>query len=136
MNEKLWSIARAGSKAIFIERLKLLGEDSKEAVLWLMKEPCDKWARHGFDYEIKSDHIINNMSECFNNWIKDERDKPILTLLEHLRRKVIVRFSEKCDELEKLKDSITPYARQVLTTNEKKGRKLQVYHGMGDCMRQ
>ena len=95
MNGKLWSIARAGSKAKFMERMKSLGEDSMEAVSWLMKEPCEKWARHAFDCDIKSDHITNNMSECFNNWIKDERDKPILTLLEHLRRKGTVRFSEK-----------------------------------------
>ncbi|KAI9186441.1 hypothetical protein LWI28_017278 [Acer negundo] len=114
------------------ERIKSLGEDSMEAVSCLMKEPCEKWARHAFDCDIKLDHITNNMSEYFNNWIKDERDKPILTLLEHLRKKVMVRFSDKCDELEKLQDSITPYARQTLTRNEKKGRKLQVYHGMGD----
>ncbi|KAK4846238.1 hypothetical protein QYF36_014750 [Acer negundo] len=132
MNGKLWSIARAGSKAKFRERIKSLRQDSMEAVSWLLKEPCKKWARHAFDCDIKSDHITNNMSECFNNWIKDERDKPILTLLEHLRRKVMVRFSDKRDELEKLQDSITPYARQTLTRNEKRGRKLQVYHGMGD----
>ncbi|KAK4837457.1 hypothetical protein QYF36_005672 [Acer negundo] len=132
MNGKLWSITRAGSKSKFRERIKSLGEDSMEAVSCLMKEPCEKWARHAFDCDIKLDHITNNMSEYFNNWIKDERDKPILTLLEHLRKKVMVRFSDKCDELEKLQDSITPYARQTLTRNEKKGRKLQVYHGMGD----
>ncbi|KAK4841605.1 hypothetical protein QYF36_007397 [Acer negundo] len=84
MNGKLWCIARAGSKAKFTER-------------------------HAFECDIKSDHITNNMSKCFNNWIKDERDKPILTLLEHLRRKIIVRFSEKWDEVETLKDSITLY---------------------------
>ncbi|KAK3193854.1 hypothetical protein Dsin_025164 [Dipteronia sinensis] len=128
MNGKLWSIARAGSKAIFTERMKSLGEDSMEAVLWLMKEPCDKWARHAFECDTKLDHITNNMLECFNNWIKDEMGKPILTLLKHLRRKIIVRFSDKWDEVEKLKDSITPYARQRLTKNEMNGRKL---HGKG-----
>ncbi|KAK4848914.1 hypothetical protein QYF36_018610 [Acer negundo] len=69
-------------------------------------------------------YITNNMSKCFNNWIKDEREKPILTLLEHLRRKVMARFSDKCEELEKLKESITPYARQTLITNEKKGKEV------------
>ncbi|KAK3200400.1 hypothetical protein Dsin_023815 [Dipteronia sinensis] len=111
MNGKLWSIARAGSKSVFTEGMKALGDDLMEDVIWLMKEPCDKWARYAFDCDIKSDHITNNMSECFNNWIKDERDKPILTLLEHLRKKIMVRFSDKCDEVEKLKDSITPYAK-------------------------
>ncbi|KAL5765521.1 hypothetical protein ACOSP7_016138 [Xanthoceras sorbifolium] len=42
----------------------------------------EKWARHAFDSRIKFNHVTNNMSECFNRWIKDERDKPILTLLE------------------------------------------------------
>ncbi|KAK2633977.1 hypothetical protein Ddye_028769 [Dipteronia dyeriana] len=132
MNGKLWSIARVGSKSVFTKRMKELGDDSMEAVLWLMNEPCEKWARHAFQCDIKSDHITNNMSECFNNWIKNYRDKPILTLLEHLRRKIMVRFSNKCDEVEKLNDYITPYARAQLSTNEKRGRKLQVYHGMGD----
>ncbi|KAK2658049.1 hypothetical protein Ddye_011101 [Dipteronia dyeriana] len=72
------------------------------------------------------------MSECFNSWIKDERDKPVLQLLEHLRRKIMVRFCEKWDEAEKCNDSITPYARETLVTNEYEARKLQVIHGQGE----
>ncbi|KAK3182798.1 hypothetical protein Dsin_030084 [Dipteronia sinensis] len=97
-----------------------------------MRGPCDKWARYAFECDIKSNHLINNVSECFNNYIKDERDKPILTMLEHLRRKSILRFLDKWDEVENLKDSITPYARQTLTKNKRNGRKLQVIHGRGD----
>ncbi|KAK2633978.1 hypothetical protein Ddye_028770 [Dipteronia dyeriana] len=38
MNGKLWSIARAGSKLVFTERMKELGDDSMEAVLcWFLK---------------------------------------------------------------------------------------------------
>ncbi|KAK4850222.1 hypothetical protein QYF36_004897 [Acer negundo] len=55
MNEKLWSIARAGSKAKFMKRMKSLREDLMEVVLWLMKEPCEKWARHAFDCNIKTE---------------------------------------------------------------------------------
>ncbi|KAK2656627.1 hypothetical protein Ddye_009679 [Dipteronia dyeriana] len=72
------------------------------------------------------------MSGCFNNWIKDERDKPVLQLLDHLRRKIMVRFCEKWGEIEKLNDSITSYARETLVTNEYKVRKLQVIHGRGE----
>ncbi|KAL5763779.1 hypothetical protein ACOSQ2_016373 [Xanthoceras sorbifolium] len=86
------------------------------------------WARHAFDSRIKFDHVTNNMSECFNRWIKDERDKPILTLLELLRGKIMVRFSKKWDELEKWNDSITPYTREQLMMNEKEAKKLEVIH--------
>ncbi|KAL5862161.1 hypothetical protein ACOSQ3_003444 [Xanthoceras sorbifolium] len=119
---KLWHAARVGSGAGFNEALKFVARDSS----------VEKWTRHAFDCHIKSDHVINNMSECFNSWIKDEKDKPILTLLQSLRRKIIGRFCEKWEEVEKLKDFITPYAREHMLLNEKKkkkkAKKLQVIH--------
>ena len=75
--------------------------ENAKAANWMMLKPVEKWARHGFDPNIKFDHITNNMSECFNSWIKDERDKLVLQLLEHLRRRIMVRFGEKWDEVEK-----------------------------------
>ncbi|KAL5760567.1 hypothetical protein ACOSQ2_019405 [Xanthoceras sorbifolium] len=84
-----------------------------------------------YDPRIKSDHNTNNMSECFNNWIKDDRDKPILTLIESLRRKVMVRFHKKWEEVEKFEDSISPYARERINDNDKEDRKLHVIHGRG-----
>ncbi|KAL5842430.1 hypothetical protein ACOSQ3_013033 [Xanthoceras sorbifolium] len=128
LNRKLWHTARVGSVADFKEALKWVGEDSVDAVNLLMSESIEKWARHAFDSRIKFDHVTNNMSESFNRWIKDERDKPILTLLKLLRRKIMVRFAKKWDELEKWNDSITPYAREQLMMNEKEVRKLEVIH--------
>ncbi|KAL5818481.1 hypothetical protein ACOSQ4_022323 [Xanthoceras sorbifolium] len=126
INGKLWHTTRVGSVVDFKEALKWVGEDSVDAVNWLMSESVEKWARHAFDSRIKSDHITNNMSGCFNGWIKDERDKPILTLLELSRRKIMVRFAEKWN------DSITHCAREQLMMNEKEGRKLDVIHGRGE----
>ncbi|KAL5746365.1 hypothetical protein ACOSP7_027511 [Xanthoceras sorbifolium] len=120
LNGKLWHTTRVGSAADFKESLKWVGEDFVNVVNWLMSKPVEKWARHAFDYRIKSDLVTNNM------------DKPILTLLELLRRKIIVRFSEKWDELEKWNDSITSYAREHLMMNEKEARKLEVMHGRGE----
>ncbi|KAL5762721.1 hypothetical protein ACOSP7_018985 [Xanthoceras sorbifolium] len=72
MTEKLWAASRVGDAAGFKEVMESINNDL-----------------------VKSDHNTNNMSECFNSWIKDDRDKPILTLMESLRRKVMVRFHEK-----------------------------------------
>ncbi|KAK2642067.1 hypothetical protein Ddye_023830 [Dipteronia dyeriana] len=77
---------------------------------------------------IFSDHVSNNISECFNNWIRDDRDKPILQLLENFKRKIMVRFCEKWAEANKLNDIITPYARENLTMNEGEARKLEHAH--------
>ncbi|KAL5779322.1 hypothetical protein ACOSQ2_010059 [Xanthoceras sorbifolium] len=129
---ELWHTSRVGSAADFKEALKWVEENSVDAVNWLMSEPVEKWARYAFNYRIKSDHVTNNMFESFNKWIKDERDKPILTLLELLRRKIMVRFSKKWDELEKWNDFITLYAREHWMMNEKEARKLEVIHGRGE----
>ena len=57
--------------------------------------PVHTWARHTFDEYVKSDHITNNMCESFNNWIGLHRHKPILTLLEGIRCKLMVRFQKR-----------------------------------------
>ncbi|KAK2652632.1 hypothetical protein Ddye_012488 [Dipteronia dyeriana] len=44
----------------------------------------------------------------------------------------MVRFYEKWDEVEKFNDSIKPYARETLVTNEYEAKKLQVIHGRGE----
>ncbi|KAK4435368.1 hypothetical protein Salat_0700200 [Sesamum alatum] len=56
---------------------------------WLTKILVSMWARHAFDERVKNDHVTNNISESFNNWVGDIRSKPILTLLEGLRSKLI-----------------------------------------------
>ncbi|KAK2649630.1 hypothetical protein Ddye_017119 [Dipteronia dyeriana] len=131
INWKLWQLARVANRAGFNQALASIREDSLQAANWLMSEPVEKWARHAFEPSIKVDHISNNMSECFHSWIREDRDKPVLQLLENLIRKIMVQFCEKWADAEKLSDSITPYARDNLTTNEKEARKLQVIHGRG-----
>ncbi|KAK2653426.1 hypothetical protein Ddye_013282 [Dipteronia dyeriana] len=131
MNRKLWHLARVANRAGFNDALASIRAESEKVANWLMLEPVSKWERHAFKPSIKFDHVSNNISEYFYSWIKEDRDKPILQLLENLIRKIMVRFYEKWAEAEKLNDSITPYARVYLTTNEYEARKLQVIHGRG-----
>ncbi|KAL5747372.1 hypothetical protein ACOSP7_024370 [Xanthoceras sorbifolium] len=112
---KLWAASRVGYATRFKEVIESIKDDS---------------ARHTFDPRIKSDYNTNNMSECFNSWIKDDRDKSVLTLMEFLRRKVMVRFHEKWEVVEKFY-GILPYIRGRINDNDKEGRKLHVIHGKG-----
>ncbi|KAI9166267.1 hypothetical protein LWI28_029243 [Acer negundo] len=128
LRKKIWRAAKVGHVAGFNNVMKEIREVSEKAHTWLMKSKPYKWARHKFEEEIKSDHVTNNMSECFNSWIKEDRDKPILTLFETLRRKVIVRFMDKWVEIEKLNDTITSYTRNRLNETDNEARKLQVIH--------
>ncbi|KAK2634809.1 hypothetical protein Ddye_029601 [Dipteronia dyeriana] len=131
INWKLWQVARAANRASFKQPLASIRKESEQAAIWLMSEPVEKWARHAFEPSLKDDHVSNNMSECFNSWIREDMDKPILQLLENFRRKIMVRFYDKWAEADKLNDIITPYAQDNLTMNEKEARKLQVIHRRG-----
>ncbi|KAK4839467.1 hypothetical protein QYF36_022181 [Acer negundo] len=124
--------SKVGHVAGFNDVMKEIREVSEKAHTSLMKSKPHKLARHKFEEEIKSDHVTNNMSECFNSWIKEDRDKPILTLFETLRRKVMVRFTDKWVEIEKLNDTITSYTRNRLNETDNEARKLQVIHGRGE----
>ncbi|KAL0356419.1 UNVERIFIED_CONTAM: hypothetical protein Sradi_4088800 [Sesamum radiatum] len=45
--------------------------------------------RHAFPIDLKNDHVTNNIAESFNAWIGEFRGKPIMTLLEGVRTKVM-----------------------------------------------
>ncbi|KAI9194471.1 hypothetical protein LWI28_006327 [Acer negundo] len=74
--------------------------------------------------------IVNLINDA-KKLVRKDRDKPILQLSENFIRKTMVHFYEKWAKVERLIDTITPYARENLTMNEKEARKLQVIHGRG-----
>ncbi|KAF9620314.1 hypothetical protein IFM89_011049 [Coptis chinensis] len=61
-----------------------LEKHDKNAVDWLKKRDVTTWCRSHFWSHTKSEHVTNNWSESFNNWIMDLRDKPVCTFVEEL----------------------------------------------------
>ncbi|KAL5758827.1 hypothetical protein ACOSP7_021438 [Xanthoceras sorbifolium] len=60
--------------------------------VWLEKIDVEHWSRHAFDNSIKCDNVTNNMTESFNNMLKEHKAKTYLCLLEHIRRIVMKMF--------------------------------------------
>jgi hypothetical protein len=58
--------------------------------------------RSKFKEEIKCDHITNNVSEVWNNWIKDIKDLPIVELADTLRSKFMELYTKRRKIDEKL----------------------------------
>lgn len=83
---------------------------------------------------MKSDHVTNNMTESLNKWVDEVRDKPILTILEHIRRQLMVRMLEKYKQGEDWQDRLTPYAREKLNQFSNEARRIKVFRGMGSCL--
>ena len=51
------------------------------------------WARHAYDPIIKINHVTNNMTESFNQWVGELRAKPTLTMLYGIRIKIMGRLN-------------------------------------------
>jgi hypothetical protein len=61
---------------------------SPKAIPFLDRHHKLKWSRSKFSKECKVDHANNNISECFNNWIKDYKDLPVADLMDKIREKI------------------------------------------------
>jgi hypothetical protein len=53
------------------------------------------WAKAFFDTAPKCYLIMNNLCECFNSYIIKALDKPIITMLEMIRKKLMRRCQKK-----------------------------------------
>ena len=91
---------------IAIDNLKA---HSDEAWKWLSAISPSTWARHAFDTNCKTDLVVNNLSEVFNRYILDVKKKPIQTMLEGIKNKLMHRFHEKREAGAKARWEITPH---------------------------
>jgi len=105
----LWKAAKAYAMWEFKEIMEEIHKIDASAYQWLKDREVATWARSAFDGRTKSDHIMNNMSESFNNWVGELKGKPVLNIIEmlvsKLMGKVHSRFAEGC----KWQEPVTPF---------------------------
>ncbi|XP_043693045.1 uncharacterized protein LOC122643493 [Telopea speciosissima] len=101
-------------------------EIDNDAYLWLMRNKPNLLAWHTFDNRARSDHITNNMSESFNNWITDLRNKPILILVDELISTLMDRFYKMYSRGRTYHDTLTPKARGKLNKVQEESRIFRV----------
>ncbi len=95
LRDAVWGVARATYEGEFKRKMELLKGLDSNAWAWMKEvDPC-YWSRAFFMEFPKCDILLNNMCECFNRFIIDARDKPILTMLEIVRCKIMVRIAKK-----------------------------------------
>ena len=73
------SASYAYTKHGFDVAMDNLKNECEDAQRWLSGIPVHTWARHEMDTNCKTDLVVNNISEVFNKYILDVRNKPIVT---------------------------------------------------------
>jgi hypothetical protein len=62
---------------------------SPKVIPWLNNYHKHIWSKSKFSKECKVDYVNNNIFECFNNWIKDYKDLPVVDLMYKIREKIM-----------------------------------------------
>ncbi|XP_074300407.1 uncharacterized protein LOC141631666 [Silene latifolia] len=93
-----------------------LQQQSPKAHLEMRSRDVIRFCRCFYKRWVCTGVTCNNMAETFNSWILEAREKPILTMLEEIRRKVMCRMVEKKKQAAKCKGIVTP--RVLATIND------------------
>ncbi|XP_027157835.1 uncharacterized protein LOC113759457 [Coffea eugenioides] len=108
LSNLFWRAAKNYDSAGHNEAIATINELNKEVWRYLEKIPKTSWCRYTFAIGIKCDHVTNNCTESFNAWVGELRGKPILTLVEGLRKKFMKKMHKRYQKGCTLTTSVTP----------------------------
>ncbi|KAL4334052.1 hypothetical protein GQ457_07G008780 [Hibiscus cannabinus] len=110
----LWKAARSTYVTQFTTAMNEMKAISKDAHDWFVDKAPSMWSKSHFSTRSKCDMLLNKLSECFNKIIVEARDKPILTMLEIIRTKMIRRIVQRREEAEKYIGILCPKIQKKL----------------------
>jgi hypothetical protein len=84
------------------------------------------------DNNCKTDLVVNNLSEVFNRMILDVRGKPMMTMFEGIRSKLMVRHEGKRSGAASARWDITPTYCEILEENKKYSRNYKSMKSVGN----
>ena len=114
----MWVAARSINMADFTKCIDEIKEKNEKTYEWLFERPIQEWFRSHFSTIPKWDMLFNNLCEFFNKYILEARDKPILTMCETIRCKLMNRFFLKRNVMDKYNGLICPRIQKKLKKNK------------------
>ncbi|XP_012844641.1 PREDICTED: uncharacterized protein LOC105964686 [Erythranthe guttata] len=121
-----WSAARSYTPSGFNFAMYKMKELNVNAYKWLLAIPSEQWSRYAFDKRLKNDHVTNNISESFNNWIEEFRPMPFLSLLDGLRCKLMKRLTNRAAKGQKSTHELMPTVVERLNIAVEESRKCEI----------
>lgn len=108
MAKEIWRCAKAPNSILFNLAKAQLAQCTVDGARAIMDTDPHHWSRAWFKIGSDCDSVDNNMCESFNKWIVQARYLPIISMLEAIRCKVMVRIQENRDKAAKWNTLICP----------------------------
>lgn len=132
LKELLWKAASSYTEVDFKIHMKEIKRISPDAFDYLNKVDPSGWSQARFNESPKCDLLVNNIFECFNSYILKARDKPILAMLEMIRKQLMRRYQLKRDGISKLEGKLCPrIVEKLKAVGEAASDCLSRYSGYG-----
>ena len=93
---------------LHMKKIHDMDPEKHEAYNWLNKLNPSLWTKSHFSTRSKCDILVNNLSKSFNGYILEARDKPIITMVEWIRRSLMNRIQVKKKGMERYEGPICP----------------------------
>lgn len=127
-----WKIARSYTKGDYADNLEALRRYSQGAYDSLLKTNPPTWSRAFFKVGSCCNDNLNNLSESFNRTIREARKKPLLDLLEDIRRQCMVRTARRSIIANRLLTRFTKRVHTEIESAIEKSGECTRYMSTGD----
>ncbi|XP_004309344.1 PREDICTED: uncharacterized protein LOC101295476, partial [Fragaria vesca subsp. vesca] len=135
LKDQLWAIAKSTTMAYFDKEMILMNQMEPRAYKWITDplRPAKHWSRAHFNTVVKCDVLLNNLCESFNAFILPARTKPVITMFEDIRVRLMKRVHTRRDKMMKIQDPICPKPREILEKNKVKAATDCIPTGSGSA---
>ncbi|XP_071918869.1 uncharacterized protein [Coffea arabica] len=133
VKEKFWSIAAASTVEFYEAALEELRAYDQQAHAWVKSAtPPHHWCKAFFPLHMKSDMLVNNLSETFNFHILNARELPVIGMIEWIRQFIMEIISNRVYWMRKCSDPVGPAIKALIEEREKFSRKWKpISNGKG-----
>ncbi|KAF7823581.1 uncharacterized protein G2W53_021725 [Senna tora] len=122
LKKAMWDCAYATNVQQFQRCMQNVKAISESAWSWLDRLDPKVWSRHAFRTFPKNWALTSNMCEQFNSKIARYRSKPILTLAEEIRCKIMRKICKEREKMLRYHGPITPKVQDKLERDKKASR--------------
>lgn len=127
-----WKIARSYTIGDFDDNLEALKTYNSGAYDSLQRTAPTTWSRAFFREDSCTIDNSNNLSESFNKTIREARRKPLLEMLEDIRRQTMVRNAKRSTAGNRWKGKFTKKAQAEIEKSRADSKDLILYQTTGD----
>jgi MULE transposase domain len=128
----LYEVARANTEEQFNDAIQRMQNIDPSAVEWLSATAAkEHWVEFYFRGN-RYGHITSNIAESCNAWVDEARDKPIVRMLEIMRRQLMESFSSRRHKDENIEGIlVSKVATQIRDTLREHARRYHVIESTG-----